>query len=865
MIRCSVNSTRGSTSVLGLAIPNGPATLSRLVAGHDPYVLRGGQFTVTNSGFNREDPEVPFGVPLTYELVVYPPDRRVQTNPVPSPSFMHGVQGWQAGTGRTLTLTADASGAHPQVGAVTGNPGGFATVTPPTVIGSVTTPTSNVGSYTITPAGTVADGDYLYLVHHQVAGTPRPVVAGFTPMFQTTVGTVDVSVWRRKRQAGDSGYVITCTGVALGILCWVRGAGDPYPHIVGPAGQGQQLQELVAPPVPTVARPSLLLIAAAVELSATVAAGTDGLLGATTVATCDTPTRRTILGSMPITDAGAAPALPIEFPTPALAAAAVQIIIQADAPMTNRIIATTPAGAVPASGVPHLMSGRFKFRTPDLWLWQDVRNQGTWQHLKDTKANWAAVLSSASNAPSGYLRFYVDIVGTPIPVGGTVPGTTGQWAAYVMNAVAAPIPDTTVVAAMNVIKTGVTPGFDVPSSVLASDRNLLLQLLLDLHTTPGRAATVLSNSVLGDPALSIAVQAANRLGMVLTAPDSIATVATTPVYVPPVQVIVADAPKTNTWVDFSFFFTLGRDLPADAIIRFSHGTNLREFAVTWSLDRVGVVLGADRAAHDTLTYMDGDTPVPGDPASNLLPGGGWSDVSQDSTITWTGTPGASASVFMGPSKVKASTTCQVDVPADVTVCSPIYLNDPITPARGQWYSLLTVSDLTYKARRAMFDVIGRGPQIAVSQTRGWASGSFTLLTRTRAERAAALQTLQTGRILLYRNPDPAYPEDAWYISIGDVVEQRLAGGDQRRDERQWQVPFDQVERPVGLIEQSFGRTWQDVLHTWTNWAGVRRDNATWLDLLYPANGFIPSSPTIGGPVYPGPNTYPDPALYPSGA
>lgn len=863
MIRCSVNSTRGSTSVLGLAIPNGPATLSRLVAGHDPYVLRGGQFTVTNSGFNREDSEVPFGVPLTYELVVYPPDLRVQTNPVPTPTFMHGTQTWLAGTGRTLTVTADPTAAHPQVGAVTSNPAGFTTVAPPTLVGSVTTGPSSFGSYALTPTDTVAAGDYMYLIHHQPAGLTRPAVDGFVPMFQNTIGSVDVSVWRRKRTSGDSTYtVVADNSVTLGILAWVRGAGDAYPQLVGTAGSGQHLQQLVIPAIPAVARPGLVLVALAAELTAAATVGTDGLDGTAAVVTCDTPTRRTVLGSQPMNDAGRGPDTVVTFPQPALAASGVQILISADAPLTNRVIATVPAGAVPASGVPHLLSGRFKFRTADLWLWQDVRNQGTWQHLKDTKANWQAVLSSASNPATDYLRLYVDIVGAP--TGSVIPGTSGIWSAYVAHALASPVDEATVTLAMDVIRTGNPPGLGVASK-LDSDRNLLMQLLFDLHTTPGRSATTLSNTALGDPWLAVAVNAASRLGLALTARDTATTVATTPVYVSPVQVIVADAPRTNEWIDFSFFFTTSRDLPPDAIIRFSHGTNLREFAVTWQLDQIGITFGGDRAAHDVLPFVDGDTPVPGNPAGNLLPGGGWSDVSQDSTITWTGTPGASASVFMGPSKVKASTTCQVDVPADVTVCSPIYLNDPITPARGQWYSLLTVSDLTYKARRAMFDVIGRGPQIAVSQTRGWASGSFTLLTRTRAERAAALLTLQTGRILLYRNPDPAYPEDAWYISIGDVVEQRLAGGDQRRDERQWQVPFDQVERPVGLIEQSFGRTWQDVLHTWTNWAGVRRDNATWLDLLYPANGFIPSSPTFGGPVYPGPNTYPDPALYPSGA
>lgn len=71
-----------------------------------------------------------------------------------------------------------------------------------------------------------------------------------------------------------------------------------------------------------------------------------------------------------------------------------------------------------------------------------------------------------------------------------------------------------------------------------------------------------------------------------------------------------------------------------------------------------------------------------------------------------------------------------------------------------------------------------------------------------------LRMLATGRILLYRNPDPKYPEDNWYISVGSVTEERVSP-DHRISYRKWTVEVVVVDRPVGaLMSVKSNRTYE---------------------------------------------------------
>jgi hypothetical protein len=730
-IYCTTKQDRGTTSITGSGIPDGDAVLTRTSPGEQPYLLRDGAFTVDTGGFIRDDTEPPFGVPLTYRLSMTVDDRLIQRNLVPTPTFLHGVQGWLAGVNRTLAVQPDATAHSAQVGHVTGNPAGLSPPVPPAFVGHADAALVT-GPYTITAptsgGGSVAAGDWQFLVHQQPSATALPAApAGWTQVVTGTAFGLSLAVWKRKRVGGDAGVSVAAgaTVASIGTLLWFRSAGDvPLVSVVtsdaGATGIDTATVSVIDPSqVLTVAVGQTLVNAAPPA-----AGSVSGAVWQYTVASGTSPRTTTIaLAAKP--NAGTTTAARVNYdPTTALSGAlAVQIAVPAvPTPPTARIIARAKTTALPARPDPYRLTGRVRFNTSDLWLWLDVRNAGNWSVIK-AKGTWADVRGASAAAGTSYIRFFVSIT---------------------------------------------------------------------------------------DPA---------------TGND----------YVAPVQAITINPPSVNTWVDFSFNFTTAVDIPATAEIRFLHGTNLREYAVEWWLDEIGITSPDELAPHrNPLYWFDGDTPVPATPAPVDIwqPDGAWTALSNDASITWSGTAGNSISVFNGPSKISTSTTCQLDGPASTPdgYCLPVFINDPVSPALAQWFSLITIDPLDYAARQTLYDAINRAPVVAVSQIRAWATGQLTLLTRTLAERSMALNVFATGRIVFYRNPDPAFPENSWYLAVGNVNEARVLP-DARRPERLWTVPFARVERPSGLIDSQTGVIWQTVQDGNPNWLAVATKNEDWLQVL----------------------------------
>ena len=142
-------------------------------------------------------------------------------------------------------------------------------------------------------------------------------------------------------------------------------------------------------------------------------------------------------------------------------------------------------------------------------------------------------------------------------------------------------------------------------------------------------------------------------------------------------------------------------------------------------------------------------------------------------------------------------------------CVPVLLSDPFVPANMQWLDLLNIDALGYAPRRDVIDVLGRGAPVAISSTRQEAETTMTFMTRTLAERTNLLSILSPGRVLLLRNPNPDYPENNWYISIGNVSEERIVP-DHANPLRRWTVEVTRVDRPGGILELI-----DDTLHSGT--------------------------------------------------
>lgn len=301
-------------------------------------------------------------------------------------------------------------------------------------------------------------------------------------------------------------------------------------------------------------------------------------------------------------------------------------------------------------------------------------------------------------------------------------------------------------------------------------------------------------------------------------------------YTAPVQVFQNSLASTNQWVTFATYITAPVGLPPTARLRLSHGTTTREYSIAWDLDQFSIFTEADAAKRYRLFWFSGDTSVPDRPQDYLSQEVGWVDAANNSAITWEGTPGNSVSRFTGPSVISESVLVQINPPGDAP-CEPVLLSDPVSTALSQWFSLSKVDSLTRDARITIMGVLGRSDFVSTSSMRGSPKGTLTLYTETLDERKQALMIFESGRILLLRNPNPAYPETSWYLAIGNVDESRTIEQDARKPNRTWTVPFVVVERPTGLIEASSGVTWAQIKASGMTWRQLRDQRASWLDVV----------------------------------
>jgi hypothetical protein len=303
-------------------------------------------------------------------------------------------------------------------------------------------------------------------------------------------------------------------------------------------------------------------------------------------------------------------------------------------------------------------------------------------------------------------------------------------------------------------------------------------------------------------------------------------------------------------------------------------SDVDEFRRLWLFDGLMIDKLSTNAAN--LPYFDGSNPLvdPTDPYRDYFGIGytqrpldpytfGWD--SGDAETKWLGTPDASASQFLGASEIGAYTGGCVQVSPDYLnghmMCEPVFLSDPIIPSYSEWLGLLSIGPLQWSPRRELLDILGRHAPIALSQYRATPSTEFKFITHTLAERTQFITIINSGRIMLLRNPDPRYPENNWYISIGDVTEERIYP-DHRYPVRRWVVSAQVVDRPSGLLIAQKGQSWQNVHNDYANWDAVDTQNDAWLNVLIgPAALAYKSLPPYGeqgGTVVsvPGPSWFP---------
>jgi hypothetical protein len=763
MIQCTASPYSGVMEVVGIT-PNGDGVVQREMAGANPFVLRGGAAPITIGGFDLFDTEAPFGVDLTYRATVSnitSANRLIQQNLALTPTFLNGVQGWLAGTGRTLSVVADAT-AHSAAGV--GKVTSTGTTTTPSAPGTLTGWKNSAvgvsGSYTLDPAtpsggAAIATNDWMLIIHFQLSSVAAPATpSGWTLLDNQSANGYRQMIWARKRQAGDTSYTVAAGSGAssVGSLNWVRGTGDiqtlsvtTLPDVPGSSTSLRTSTHAAIRPAlvmsiftatATIGQSSVAAARAHVIAAGGVGAGTPSanavahatiraagqgsgpLAGATPAYLLNSAssTQSLIVGTNSQTEAGDTAAVSANYGSPIGACFATQVAFHTADVLTNRTIARGKAALIPATTAdkPHLLTGRFKFLHPGLWTWADVLAQGTWQNLKNTKATWLDVRGTSSTVPGNFLSLFMTI-------------TDGS-------------------------------GNDL---------------------------------------------------------------------IPPQKVLTGTDVAVNSWLDFSMLFANTVDIPTTAEIRLVHGSTLKEFGIEWYFDEIGITPGAQRV-HPTLYWFSGSTPVPSDPEDLLMGDTAWSAVTSDASITWAGTVGNSVSEFRMASSITTTTTCRLDAPTDVP-CEPILLSDPVNVTLSKWVSLVGIDDLSHPANRTISRVLKRSDAVALSQIRGDEETDIFVATDTLDDREQLLDVLRSGRAILIRNPDPRYPENNWYMSVGDVTEKRPIL-DHRRPERTWTLPVVRVARPTGLIEASGGVTWADVLALGA-WSDVLADRDSWLEVL----------------------------------
>lgn len=734
MISCESFGDRGLIRISGTT-PNGAAVITREVEGEVPYLLRGGARTINSGGFTIDDTEAPFAVPVKYRISlssIPTLDRLIQQNLMLTPTFAHGQQGWLTGTGRSVSIEADAA-AHTAaaVGHFTGNGSGGTTPVAPTLVGHLDPAVFQNGSYTLTPPTTggtaIATNDWMLIVHQQISSIAAPATpSGWTLADDTTSGQLRQLIWKRKRVGGDTGYTVTSTTgqQAIVTMVWVRGAIDEILRSPDATLEiGGSINQMTTATI-AVLRPRLsLAFHSGWTLSdATAPSGANVIGQAAWQYTRSTGTNPRTLAVSSYSSIQAGQTLPttVTYPVELAAAIAINIVFQGAGDLSSRIIARAKAATIPISGSsPNLLTGRFRFITSGLRLWSTVKAVGTWQQVKTAYPTWLDVRGVSATVAGDYLKLFLTIVDP-------------------------------------------TTGVD---------------------------------------------------------------------YIDPIQVFDAQEAQVNKWIDFSAQFTTTTSIPSTAEIRLLHGTRPTEYAIDWYLDEFGITPGAQWVAHDTVYWFSGDSTVPAHPEDNLLPGGQWDTAATDSSMTWAGTAGNSISTFTGPSSAETTTICGLvpELSDEFMPCAPVLLSDPVNVSMAQWVGLINIDALNYPARQSINQVISRGPSVVITQIRGWATGTLTVMTNTLVQRKQLLTVLSSGRVLLLRMPSTEFPENNWYLSIGDVTEIRPVPM-ARVALREWTLPFVRVERPTALIEASSGVTWQELKDQGT-WSAVRSTHTDWLDVI----------------------------------
>ncbi len=144
-------------------------------------------------------------------------------------------------------------------------------------------------------------------------------------------------------------------------------------------------------------------------------------------------------------------------------------------------------------------------------------------------------------------------------------------------------------------------------------------------------------------------------------------------------------------------------------------------------------------------------------------------------------------------------------------------------------TVVSFPELRSEIRRDVVNVIGRRDPVVVSDVRQYPSGTLTVATLSDGERLSLQSMLADGGVIAFSPKLPTYGfSDIWYLSVGNVNEQRLSPIG-HAPERSFIMDVQRVAPPpADFIGPAF-RTWQQLKDAGVTWNSLLTAGTTWLE------------------------------------
>ncbi|MFJ9408580.1 hypothetical protein [Streptomyces sp. NPDC101393] len=161
--------------------------------------------------------------------------------------------------------------------------------------------------------------------------------------------------------------------------------------------------------------------------------------------------------------------------------------------------------------------------------------------------------------------------------------------------------------------------------------------------------------------------------------------------------------------------------------------------------------------------------------------------------------------------------------------SYVWVKSPGNPALNTMVMMAENPSWSMAARSAAYAVVGRSAPVVVSETRGSRTGTLAVRLADWDTNDVARELMQSGLPLLMQAAPGHGMDGNVYFAIGDVSYEP-ENWNATVPGWLWTLDVTEIDRPVGGLQGSAGRTWQDVLDGFESWDEVFAAYGSWLDV-----------------------------------